>query len=181
MISCDSARIHPKDESPILDLDADDFRLKNDISVDDALDGAEEAAVALPDLLAEDVHLCRRNDLLAEPAVFNAAEPNEAGPADEPAGVERGELGGGLDHQDAGEERPAGDVAGNPEFIGSDVFISDQAMVIGVNVDDAVEHLHVAAMRIGLTNRLLIENLFAEVETGNIKKQLRRHESKRRR
>jgi hypothetical protein len=67
---------------------------------------------------------------------------------------------------------------GDPEFIAADVLISDEAMALLIDVDDAIEHLHVAAVRIALADGLLVEDVPAEVEAGDVKKQLWRHGDK---
>src|SRR5207253_6448061 len=99
----------------------------------------------------------------------DAAETDEAFPADISASVKAGELRAGLDHQHAGEQRAAGDVAGNPEFVGTDILVANDQPIFGFGPDDAVELFHVAALGIGGTDRLLIEEQGFEVDGGDVK------------
>lgn len=158
-----------------LHLHADDFGLEDQDSIDDSLHGAKQVAVTTRDLLTQDVHAGWGHDLLAKSAVLDSAEADETGPADEFPGIEGCQLRRRLDHQNAGKQGPPGNVPGDPEFIVADVLISDEAMVFVIDVDDAVEHLHVAAVGIALADGFLVEDVPGEVEAGDVKKQLRRH------
>src|SRR5690606_8244747 len=93
-------------------LRADDRRFEDQLAFHDTLDAAADAAVAFPFQVAEDVHPRGGGDLRAELAFLDAAEADEAGPADVLFRVERRHLGGRLDHDHARQQRPAGDVAG---------------------------------------------------------------------
>src|SRR5688500_2122174 len=61
----------------VLELRAHDRGLEGELTVDDPLGLAQDAAVALPDLLEHDVHPLAGRDLHAELAVLDAAEPDE--------------------------------------------------------------------------------------------------------
>src|SRR5687767_5890642 len=119
--------------------------------------------VAFPVLLSEQVEAHAGRDLLAEFGFLDAAETNKTLPADEFPRVEARELGGALDHQHAGEEWPAWDVPRNPELVRPHVLVADDPAQIRLGVDDAVEHLHIPALRVGFADRFLVKDDLVEV------------------
>jgi hypothetical protein len=78
-------------------------------------------------------------------------------------------LGAAFDHQDAGEEGPAGDVSGDPEFIGSHIFVAEEAVELGIDVENAVEHFHVVALGVVFPNDVLIKEVGELIDIRNIK------------
>jgi hypothetical protein len=136
---------------------------------------AANAAVAFPGALAENVQTLARDDLLAKLAFVYPAEAHEAFPTKHRLGVKAGDLRGQLDHQNARKQRPAGDVAGDPEFIGPNVFVSNQPMRCSIKMHDRFEQLHVIAMRIALANLFRPELDLVEVNPRKIKDELWRH------
>src|SRR5207247_2298149 len=98
-------------------LYADDSGFECQLSVDDPLDTAADTAMSLPTKFSNKIQPRTGRHLHAELGFFDAAEADEARPADKAAGVKRGELGRGLDHQHARKQGPPGDVAFDPEFI----------------------------------------------------------------
>src|SRR4051794_20867351 len=93
-----------------------------------------------------------RLDCLAELAVFDSAEADETFPADVKLDVDAGELSRRFDHQHAGKKRAAGDVAGDPELGVFDVLEAKDLALVRVGPDDAIELLHVPAMRVELAD-----------------------------
>lgn len=158
-----------------LKLESHDSGFEDEVSVYHSLDVAADAFVAFPDFLADDVHSAGGDDLHAEAAVLDAAEADEALPADEHAGVEGGELGTGFEHEDAGEEGAAGDMAGDPEFVGADVFEADDSAELRGGVDDAVEHFHVAPLWIGRADGFLVVDDGVEIDAGQIEEKFGGH------
>ncbi|MGD0541933.1 MAG: hypothetical protein ABSB33_10480 [Tepidisphaeraceae bacterium] len=150
-------------------MHADDFSLEGDGPADHALNGTTNSAVALPDLLAEEIHAHGGYDLLAESAFVDPAETNETRPTGKLSRVKRSQLSAGLDHQDTGKQGPAGDVACDPELVGAHILISDNAMKFGIDKDDAVEHFHGAALGVDFPNGLLTEDVGQPFQAGNVK------------
>src|SRR5438874_425262 len=156
-------------------LQPDDAGFEGELAIHDAVNGAADAMVAFPLLLPDKVKANAGRDLHAELGFLDPAEADETFPADEGAGVKTCELGGGFDHQHAGKKRPARDVARDPELVRPHVFVADDASQRRFRVDDGVEHLHLAALRVGGPDRLLIVNHAVEVDAGDVKDELGRH------
>src|SRR5688572_23854823 len=167
-------------QNPKSKLRPDDLRLEHELTVHDPLRLARDAAVALGGLLAEDVHLLTWRDLLAELAPVDPAEPDEPLPADEFSGVERRELRRALDHQNARQQWPPGDVAGDPELVVADVLEAEDLSLLRVDVRDAVQLLHVAALRVARADGFLVEDEAFQVDRGNVEEQLWRHKQRSR-
>ncbi|MGD0461801.1 MAG: hypothetical protein ABSB74_04860 [Tepidisphaeraceae bacterium] len=148
---------------------ADDLSLEGDGPADHSLNGATHSTVAVPDLLAEEIHAHGGHDLLAESAFVDAIEANETRPTGKFSAVERSQLSAGLDHQDAREQGPAGDVARDPELVGPHILISEKALKFRIGKDNAVEHFHMAALGIAFPNGRLIEDVGQLFQVGNVK------------
>src|SRR5687767_1217339 len=133
----------------------------------------------LGDLEAEEMQSATRGDWLAESYVVGAAKPDEASPPHDLRRVKRCELPRGLDHDDAWQQRPAGEVAGDPELIVAHILEPDDPASIGVDVDDRVKVLHVPTLGVHLMDRFLIVEHLVEVDARQIVKKLRRHEKSR--
>src|SRR5688572_14577655 len=82
---------------------SNDIALEHHLPVHQALRAAGNSFVTLPDFGDEDVQPHARRDLLPELAAFQPAETDKALPANVLLDVNAGELGGGLDHQHAGQ------------------------------------------------------------------------------
>jgi hypothetical protein len=147
---------------------ADDRGIENNISVHDALLFAADDVFSLPEPLAKNEHAARRGNLSTEPALLDPAKAHESGPANVSFCVKGGELGGALDHEYARKERPAGNMAGNPEFVAANIFVTNQAVGFFVGIDNAIEHFHVAALRIELANDLLVVEDLGYINPGNV-------------
>ena len=104
------------------------------------------------------------------------AETDESLPADIFSGVEAGQLRAGFDHEDAGQKRSAGDVSGHPEFIVANVLVADDFALGGLSINDGVQVLHVAALRIAFADRRLIEDDAIEINLRDVVEDLRGHE-----
>ena len=91
---------------------------KQDISraVHDALAVKNGASRAQVGVLGQEDQALARHDLSAEFHVFHAAEAEELVGVNDAFEVEGADLGGGFAHDDARHERPAGDVAFDPEL-----------------------------------------------------------------
>lgn len=60
-------------------------------------------------------------------------------------------------------------MARDPELVGPHILISDKAMKIGIDIDNAIEHFHVAALGVDFPNGLLIEEVGQPFQAGNVK------------
>src|SRR5581483_884043 len=121
-----------------------------------------------PNLQANQIHPATGRNRLAEADFISAAESDETLPADELTGVEAGQLRARLDHEHTGENRPPGNMAGDPELVISDVLEADDLPNRRIGVNNAIQMLHVPALRIAGTNLLLIVNDLVEVDSRDV-------------
>ena len=121
---------------------ADEFAVDGDAA--GHLDGAA-APVQDGDFDAE---LVAGGDGAAEAGVFNAGEDHELGVAVGDLGEEKSAagLGDGFDHEDAGHDGVAGEVALEELLVDGDVLDGDDALV-GLHLDDAVDEEEGVAVR----------------------------------
>ena len=75
-----------------------------------------------------------------------------------------GQLGRGLDHQYAGKQRPARDMAADPPVILADVVISGKDAVFSVAIDDSIEQGEFMPVRIHFSDRLGVSDQVIEIQ-----------------
>src|SRR5262249_22129027 len=137
-----------------------------------------DAAMTVPDELAQEYHPLPGNDLAAEAALIAGAESDEAGPFDVFLRVEARQLGCGLDHQHAGEKRPAGNMPRHPELIGADILVANDRPFLLIRPNHSLQHFHIAAVRIHLADLLRAEENLVQIDPGDVKDELWGHENR---
>jgi hypothetical protein len=63
----------------------------------------------------------------------------------------------------------------DPEFIGANILKADDSAKLRLGIHNAVELLHVSALRVALANRLLIVNHLVQINSADVVQELRRH------
>src|SRR5690606_13519451 len=121
-----------------------------------ALDIAADAAMALPDPLPEDIHPAAGKHLLAELDAIDTPKADEPLPPQDFFRVKASQLGARFDHDHARQQRPAGNVPFNPELILANILVPHDAMLSLFDMNDRIQVLHVAPLRIHLTNGVLV-------------------------
>src|SRR5687767_8441794 len=84
---------------------SDDGGFKSELPVHHPMHAAHDPMMAFPEFLSEQIQPRAGGNLHAEFRLLDPPEADEAFPADERSRVEARELGGGLDHEHAGEQR----------------------------------------------------------------------------
>lgn len=154
---------------------ADDAGLEDHLAIDHALGKTDETAGAILDEFSHDVQSRRWSDNAAKLDVVDATKTDETVVVVDTLDGKAGQLGGGLDHEDAGHEGTAGYVAADPEFALGDVFVTENSDIIAVFINDAVQLAHFVAMRVYLFDRFGVEDALVEIYGVEVDDKLRGH------
>ena len=119
--------------------------------------------------LSNDHQAVARPDLAPKPNVLHPAEAEEPLVGDPiQVTVEATNLGGRLADQDARHQRIVGHVAADPELVPANVLVTDDLMVVVVDVDDRGQLLHLVTLRVDGADRLLVEHHSSGIERGGV-------------